>query len=81
LELLDGSGRGVLNLEAGESLLSVMWPGDGHSVVEGEPPVIMDDIWNDFDAFLATEPGQNQISPMEDPPLAIDPQVILGSGK
>lgn len=80
LEILDGSGRGVLNLEAGESLLSALWPLAGLSVVEGEPPAVLDDVWNDFDAFLAAEPGQNQISSMEDPPLAIDPQVILASG-
>jgi methylphosphotriester-DNA--protein-cysteine methyltransferase len=81
LEVLDGSGRGVLNLEAGESLLSVLWPEDGLSVIEGELPVVLDDVWNDFDSFLAAEPGQNQIlTTMEDPPLAIDPQVILASG-
>lgn len=82
LEVLDGSsGRGVLNLAAGESLLSVLWPVDGLSVVEGEPPVVLDDVWNDFDAFLAAEPGHNQIlTTMEDPLLAIDPQVILASG-
>ncbi|KAF3395728.1 Bifunctional transcriptional activator/DNA repair enzyme Ada [Penicillium rolfsii] len=80
LEVLDESGRGVLNLEAGESLLSVLWPVDGSPVVAGEPPVVLNEAWNDFDAFLAVEPGQHQISSMEDPPLAIDPQVILASG-
>lgn len=80
LEGLDGNGTGVLNLEAGESLLSVLWPVGGLSVVEGEPPVTLDDLWNDFDAFLAAEPGQHLISSMEDPPLAIDPQMIVASG-
>ncbi|KAJ5461361.1 uncharacterized protein N7458_002913 [Penicillium daleae] len=81
LDFLDESGKGVLNLEAGGSLLSALWPGDGFSVVGDEPPVIMDAVWNDFDAFLAAEPGH--ISSIEDSPLVVDPQVTLvaASGK
>ena len=58
----------------------MLWPVDSLSVVEGEPRVVLDDVWNDFDAFLAAESGQNPLSSMEDPLLAIDPQVILASG-
>lgn len=68
LDFLDGSGKGVVNLEAGESLLSVLWPEDGFSALQEESPVIMDHVWNDFDAFLAAEPGP--ISSIEDPSLA-----------
>lgn len=79
LDFLDENGKGVLNLETGESLLSALWPVDDYSAVQEEQPVIMDSVWNDFDAFLEAEPGQ--ISSIEEPPLAIDPQVTLASGK
>lgn len=77
LESLDESGKGVLNLEAGESLLSALWPADGYPAMQEEPPILMDSVWNDFDAFLEAEPGQ--ISSTEEPPVAIDPQVTLAS--
>lgn len=79
LDSLDESGKGVLNLEAGESLLSVLWSADGLSAVEEQPPVIVDHVWNDFDAFLAAEP--ETISSMDGPSFAIDAQVISASGK
>ncbi|KAJ5176937.1 uncharacterized protein N7482_002814 [Penicillium canariense] len=77
-DFLDERGQGVLNLDAGESLLDVLCPAAGLLADEGDPPVSVDNAWNDFDAFLVAEHGQIS-GPLEDPPVSIDPRIISGS--
>lgn len=65
----DGNGMDVLDLDVGQSLAL---PEAGLLAAACESPVIVENVWNEFDVLLAAE--QREISSLE--PFFIDPRII-----